>query len=41
MDAKASDPKVDFHFWDFSDAFFSNESIGQDEKPGPLFRPML
>ena len=24
-----------------SDAFFLNESIGQDGKPDPLFRPML
>ncbi len=39
--AKASDPKVDLHFWDLSDAFFLDESIGESGKPGPLFRTML
>jgi hypothetical protein len=38
---KASDPKVDLHFWDQSDASSLIESIVDAEKPGPLFRTML
>jgi hypothetical protein len=38
---KASDPKVDLHFWDQSDSFFLSESIVERGKLGPLFRTML
>src|SRR5688572_19670552 len=33
----ASDPKVDLHCWDPSDASSINESIVERGKPGPLF----
>jgi hypothetical protein len=38
--ARASDPKVDLHFWGSSDAHFLDERIVRGGKPGPLFRTM-
>ena len=38
--SRASDPKVDSHFWDRSDARFLKQRIVLRGKPGPLFRTM-
>jgi hypothetical protein len=38
--SKASDPKVDLHFWDPSDAPTLGWRIVERRKPGPLFCTM-
>jgi hypothetical protein len=41
LGAKASDPEVDLHFWDRSDALSFIESIVEFGKPDPPFRTIL